>query len=266
MRVLAPAIGPVPVAVLRILIAGIALVIYFRVIGFDPEWKLNWKHYLVIGVVNSAVPFLFYAYAALHIPAMLSSIVNSTSPLWAAIFSAIWLAERLTTRKVAGIVLGTSGVAIITLKDSIHFGDAAFLAVIACVGATICYGLAAIYVKKIATTCKAAGIAGGSQLLAGLLFTPLLFIVPFHGTVTGSVVVNMLALALICSAVAYLLYYRLIQDVGPTKGLTVTFLIPVFGILWGTVFLHEQLTIRVLAGCALIIAGTWLVTRGKTAR
>jgi drug/metabolite transporter (DMT)-like permease len=259
MRVLAPILGPVVTADLRVLIAGIALIIYFRLIKFDPEWRRFWVQYLLIGGINSALPFFLFSFAALHIPASLSVILNSTSPLFAAIFSAIWLGERLTPSKILGLVVGAAGVAFV-VKIGVVPTDSMFVwAVAACTLAAVCYGVAATYIKKFAKGAKPMGIAGASQVMAGLLLIPAVPFAPIKGEVTLSVVGGVVVFALLCSAIAYLLYYRLIHDLGPTKALTVTFLMPVFGMIWGAMLLRETISLGMIAGTALIFVGTSLV-------
>jgi drug/metabolite transporter (DMT)-like permease len=259
MRVLAPVLGPVVTADLRVLIAGIALSIYFWAVRFDSEFRRYWKQYLIIGGVNSAIPFFMFSFAALHIPASLSVILNSTSPLFGALFSAIWLSERLTVKRLFGILMGAVGVAFV-VKIGVVKTDAMFgWAIAACLTATLCYGLSAVYVKKVCRELKPMGIAGNSQLMAGLLLIPAIPLAPPQGTITAAVVVGVVVFALLCSAVAYLLYYRLIADMGPTKALTVTFLMPVFGMVWGAILLHETITLPMIGGALLIIAGTGLV-------
>ncbi len=259
MRVLAPVLGPVVTADLRVLIAGIALIVYFRIIRFDAEWRRFWKQYLFIGAVNSALPFFLFSFAALHIPASYSVIMNSTSPFFAALFSAVWLSDRLTAKKVIGLLIGAVGVAFVAgigvAKSSPMFN----LALAACILAAVCYGLTATYIKKWGGELKPMGIAGGSQLMAGLLLIPVIPLAPVRTAITPTVAVTVLVFALLCSAIAYLLYYRLIADMGPTKALTVTFLMPVFGMIWGALILAETITAPMLIGTALILLGTTLV-------
>jgi len=259
MRVLAPVLGPVVTADLRVLIAGIALIAYFRIIKFDVQWRRLWKQYLFIGAFNSALPFYLYSFAALHIPASYSVILNSTSPFFGAIFSAMWLNDRLTGKKVIGLLVGASGVVLVAGVGSARGNTMTFLAMGACILATVCYGITATYAKKSAAELKPMALAGASQLMAGLVLIPALPLSPVRGTVTPLIVVLVVIFALVCSAIAYLLYYRLIADLGPTKALTVTFLMPVFGMIWGATILHESITVSMLAGTALILLGTTLV-------
>ncbi len=260
-RVLAPTLGPVVTAGSRVLIAGVALVAYFRATGFDAELSRFWRHYLVIGVVNSAIPFLLFAYAALHIPASYSAILNAATPSFAVLLSAGFLGERLTAPKIAGLVAGAAGVALVSHAGPV-VPDAMFgSALAACLGAAFCYAAAGIYVKRCAAAVKPMAIAGWSQLLAGAVLLPLIPFAPSPGTLTITVVANVLGLALLCSAIAYLIYYRLIADVGPTRTLTVTYLIPLFGMLWGALLLSETITLSMIGGCALIVGGTLAVLR-----
>ncbi|MBP1732722.1 MAG: protein of unknown function transrane [Deltaproteobacteria bacterium] len=207
-RVVAPALGPMATASLRMVIAGVALALYARIVRFDVEWRRFWKIYMIIGLVNSGLPFVLYSFAALHIPASYS-----------------------------------------------------VQALAACLAAAACYALAVIYIKKQAHLIKPMAVAAGGQLIIGVMMLPLLFFAPPPGPFTSSIALNLLGLALLCSALAYIIYYRLIMNVGPTQALMVTYLMPAFGMLWGALFLDEAITGAMIAGCALIVLGTALVVK-----
>ena len=261
MRVLAPVLGPVITATARVSIAGIALIAWFRVTGFDADLRGQWRHFVVIGVLNSALPFMLFSFAALHIPASYSVILNSATPLFAALLSALFLAERLTLAKIGGLVAGAAGVALVSKAGPV-VPDALFGASIAaCLGAALLYAASSVYMKKYAAGAKPMAIAGWSQVAAGIVLLPLVPFAPVRGEITPVVVANVLGLALLCSAVAYLLYYRLIADIGPTRALTVAFLMPLFGMTWGALLLGETITWPMIAGCALIVGGTFAVVR-----
>ena len=261
MRVLAPVLGPVITATARVSIAGIALIAWFRVTGFDADLRGQWRHFVVIGVLNSAIPFVLFSFAALHIPASYSVILNSGTPLFAALLSALFLAERLTLAKIGGLVAGAAGVALVSKAGPV-VPDALFGASIAaCLGAALLYAASSVYMKKYAAGAKPMAIAGWSQVAAGIVLLPLVPFAPVRGEITPVVVANVLGLALLCSAVAYLLYYRLIADIGPTRALTVAFLMPLFGMTWGALLLGETITWPMIAGCALIVGGTFAVVR-----
>ena len=233
-RIAAPVIGPVATADLRMLIAGAALLAYYAVTGFDAQWRLRWRQYLAIGVLNSAVPFLLYAYAALELSVGLLAVLNATSPMWAALLGIVALREALTKRRLAGLIVGMAGVAIVSGPEaSTRWGHGA----------------------------PARGMAVGTQLTGGLLLLPLLAISP-PGNITPGVAGAMLALGVVCGALAYVLYFRLVADIGATGALTVTYLIPLFGILWGALALGEALTAARVLGAIVVTLGTVLVLRG----
>jgi len=260
-RFLSPLIGPVAAADFRMLLAGAAFVLFFLAIRFTSGWRKNWRHFLVIGVLNSAVPFALYSIAALYLPAAMEAIFNSMSPMFGALFAALWLEEKLTPSKIAGLVLGVGGVVVMSSLGNLPAGLETSLAILACLLAPMCYGLAGVYIKKRAAGAKPLAIAGGSQLLGGIALMPFLLVSPLHASaLSGRVVLLVVAFALLCSGLAYVIYYKLIADVGPTKALTVTFLIPVFAMLWGALLIGERVTLSMAAGAAIILAGTFLVT------
>ena len=260
-RVLAPVLGPVLTVTSRVLIGGAVLVGYCRVIGFDTGLSRHWRQYVVIGIVNSTLPFMLFAFAALHLPASYSVILNSTSPLFTALLAVPLLGERLTRAKIAGLAAGAAGVVLVSragpVVPDLWFGAA----VAACLGATLCYAASSIYMKKHAAGAKPLAIAAWSQIFAGLALLPLVPFAPPAGPITPLIAANVLGLALVCSSIAYVLYYRLIADIGPTRALTVAFVMPAFGMLWGALFLDETITLPMIAGCALIIGGTGAVLR-----
>ena len=259
MRILAPVLGPILTSNLRILLAGIILIIYFRIISLDVEWKKNFKHYLVLGLLNCSIPFCLFSFAALHLQASNMSILNACTPFFAAIFSSIWLNEPLRANRVIGLILGFSGVVIISKAAAIEHDGMFILATLACVLATVCYGLCGIYVKTQAQQVNPVAIAGASSLIGGLALIPANYFGGEVGDITLKIAAMVFVFALFCSAIAFILFYKLIQEVGPTKTATVTFLIPVFGMLWGHLILGEQITSGVFLGCAVILSGIYLI-------
>jgi drug/metabolite transporter (DMT)-like permease len=261
MRHLAPLIGPVATADMRMFLAGVVLAVFFLAIRFKSDWRKNWRHFLVIGLVNSAIPFVLYSIAALYLPAAMEAIFNSMAPMFGALFAALWLAERLTLRKVVGLILGVAGVVVMSSLGNLPARPETSLAILACLLAPMCYGLAGVYIKKRASGVKPMATAGGSQLLGGLALMPFLLISPPPMSALSVRVALLVAVfALLCSAVAYVIYYKLIAAVGPTKALTVTFLIPVFAMLWGVLLIGERVTVSMAAGALIILVGTFLVT------
>jgi drug/metabolite transporter (DMT)-like permease len=214
-----------------------------------------------VNALNGAIPFVLYAFAALHLPASYSVLINSTAPLFGAVFSSFWLAEKLTFRKVGAILVAGCGVGLVARVGPAQVDPLFLVSICACVGAAACYGLSAVYMKKYAGGTKPMGMTGGSMLMAGLMLLPILPFAPIRGEVTPLVIANLLGLALLCSGLAFIWYYRLMENVGPTKALTVAFLMPVFGMTWAALFLGEPITLGMAAGAGLILTGTYLVVK-----
>jgi drug/metabolite transporter (DMT)-like permease len=260
MRILVPALGPVVTADLRMLIAGAALALFMKATDRRMDWRRNWKRYAVIGLLNSGIPFLLFSFAALHLPASVSVIINSLTPLFGAVGAVLWLNEKFTLKLMAGLFLGIAGVAIIRSGGSMQINAMTTLSILMCILATMFYGAGGVYVKLNAHDIGPAAIAAGSQLSIGVLFLPLILISPAPSAVTVETAGLMLAFALLCSAVAYIIYYRLMKILGPTKASTVTFLIPVFGFIWGALFLNEAITPQMIIGGLIVLSGIYFVT------
>jgi drug/metabolite transporter (DMT)-like permease len=258
-RIASPAIGPVLTADLRMLIAGLALAVWFRFTGFDAQWRRWWRQYLIVGLLTSAAPFLLFAYSALTLSAGLMSVINASSPMWGALFSAWLLGERLSARSVVGLAIGVAGVALVTRPEA--GGHVAAIPALAAVGAAVCYGLAATYMRRWAKDVPSRGMALGTQIAGAALLAPLLALAPPSAMPTPFIAACLLAMGLVCGAVAYLLYFRLVTDIGAAGALTVTYLIPLFGVAWGALFLGESVSHGMVTGAVLVLLGTFFVLR-----
>jgi drug/metabolite transporter (DMT)-like permease len=260
MRIASPVLGPLLLVELRVLIAGLALLFYTLMTRTDLHLRAYWRHYLVIGIVNSAIPFTLIATAELHLTAGLAAIVNATSPLFGAVVAALWMKEVLPLHKGVGLLLGIVGVALSIGWGPIPLSTIVMWSAMASVGAAACYGIAGVYIKVHMQHANTLALSTCSQLGACL------FLLPFTVGATAwhgfplHVLVAVIILGVFCTAIAYLLYFRLIKRIGPTKALTVTFLSPVFGVLWGVVVLHEPLTWNMVGSFAIILIGVRIVT------
>lgn len=263
MRVAVPALGPVALSFARVALAAAILLAIAAAQRGLPDLRRRWRPFAVVGAVNSALPFVLFSYAAQHVTVSTLAILNATSPFFGALVAAIWFGEPLTRRKLAGLALGVAGVAVLAGWRPDAIGGATGLAIIACLAAALCYALAGAYAKRRLADVPTFAVAAASQLFAALALAPALPFASVPGPVTPLVVANVVALAAVSTAVAYLIYFKLIADIGPARALTVTFLIPLFGALWGFVFLGEALTADMLAGGMLVVAGTILALRGK---
>jgi drug/metabolite transporter (DMT)-like permease len=260
MRVAAPELGAIVTAELRVLIGGLALLAWLRLRGEGVDAGRHWRFYLLIGVVGIALPFSLYAYAATLAPASLLSILNATAPMFGLAWSSAFGDERITLRRAAGLALGLAGVAIIASPGGLESSHQLRLASGAALAACCAYGVVGVLMKRFTSGASPRAMAAGNQLAAALALMPLALVLLPAAPPTALVIGNILALGLLASGVAFLLYFRLIADVGATKALAVTYLIPLFGVLWGWLFLGESLPASALAGGALVLAGTVLVT------
>src|SRR5882672_7957090 len=191
-RVLAPVLGPVWVATARLLLGGGALVLGFVVLRRHLDVARHWRAYLLVGVLNSSLPFLLFADAALTLPASYLVILNAVLPLCAAVASAVWLAEPFNAGKVVGLACGIGGVALVSRAGPL-VPDASFaIAVAESLGAVACYALSGVWLKRRGASLQPLAVAGWSQLLGGLAVLPLGAFAPIHGAITGTVVINAL--------------------------------------------------------------------------
>jgi len=221
---------------------------------------------VVVGILNSAAPFCLFAYAELTLSAGVTSVINATTPLWGALVAFLWLKDRLSALRSVGLVIGFLGV-LMLVWDQIatpHGGAAtpltAALAAGAALGATLLYGIAANYTKRYLTGVDALTVAAGTMTGATVVLLPLAVIfwpaAPVSLHAWGAVI----ALGVACTGVAYMLFFHLLATIGPARAITVTFVIPIFGILWGALFLGESVSPGMLEGCVVILIGTALAT------
>ena len=263
MRVAVPALGPIWLAESRVAIAFAVLLALALVRRDVPAFRYRWSGFLVVGAVNSALPFALFCFAEQFLAASTAAILNATSPFFGAIVAAVWLKEALKPSTLVGMALGLAGVILLVGWRAERQDAITWIAILACLAAALCYGIASVYAKARMTRTPSFAIALYSQMTAALVLAPALPFVPAPEVVTPLVAANVLALAIASTAVAYLLYFRLISEIGPARALSVTFLIPLFGVLWGFLFLGEPVTATMLTGGALIVAGTWLATRSS---
>jgi drug/metabolite transporter (DMT)-like permease len=261
MRVLSPVLGPYATADARLLIAGLALTLVARGRGQPLEWRRLARVHLSVGVLQAGLPFLLYCWAALVLPASYSAVLNATAPTFAMLVAAAFGEQRPGPVQLTGGALGMTGVAILTGFGPVTVTGSVLLAVAACLTAALCYALAGHIVRRDAPTVPPLVLSAGSHLAAGVMLLGPALALPGPGPITPRVVAMALALALLCSALAFVLYFRLIQDLGATRALTVTYLIPLFGLLWARLFLGEPLTAGMAIGGALVLLGTVMVLR-----
>ncbi len=260
MRLGAAEFGPVALSFVRVLGAAAFLLPLLALQGQLGALRKHWRTIFVVGITNSALPFLCFSYAALSINAGLSAVFNAASPLFGAVIAWLWLKDRLTPSRIAGLVIGFAGVLWLVWDQAAFKPGGSGWAVLACLGAAVLYGFSASFTKRHLTGVPPMAVAAGSQLSAALF----LAVPAWHwwpqAMPTAQGWLFALVLAVACTGLAYLLYFRLIAHVGPANAISVTFLIPVFAVVWGGIFLDEQVSAVMVLGCGVILLGTSLAT------
>jgi drug/metabolite transporter (DMT)-like permease len=266
-RVAAPAFGPVALAEVRVSIAAVMLVGLLAWRAGLGDLRTHAGRLLLVGAFNTALPFSLFAHAALTITAGMAAILNATAPLFTALVSWGWLRERLTPLQWLGMAVGIAGVAWLSTGQG-TLGSGSAWAIGAAVVGSLSYGVSANAVKRHLGGARPLAVAAGSQAAAALLLAPFAVATWPPGAARAIDWGSAIALGVLCTGLAYILYFRLIARVGPANAMTVTFLIPAFAMLWGAVVLGEAVTLSMLGGCAVILAGTALATglvKAKTA-
>lgn len=261
MRVASPEFGPVALIAMRVTAAAMFLAIP---IILRKELSLlgrYWKQLLLLGALNSAIPFTLFAYATLSMTAGDAAVLNATAPLFGGLIGYLWFRENLSLQKIAGLAIGFLGVVILVWGKL--SGIAGVLPLSAGLVAALLYGVAAHFSKRSLKNVPPLVVSTGSLIAASLLLLPLSVYAWPENMPSAKSWLCVLALGIGCTAIAYLLYFRLLKNVGPSNAMTVAYLIPVFGILWGYLLLNESVTITTWIGGFTVLAGTSLVNMSQ---
>ena len=260
MRLGAAEFGAVATAFLRVAVASCLMLPVVWGMKLWPDFKAAFPRLLVVGTLNSAVPFVCFSYAVMHINTGLAAVLNAATPLFGAAVAWIWLKDKPNVSRNIGLVVGFVGVLMLAWgKASFKPGGTGW-AVVACLFATLCYGVAASYAKRYLQAVPPMVTATGSQLGASMvLAVPAAYFWP--QTLPGlHAWAALLALAVLCTALAYWLYFKLMAEAGPARTLSVTFLIPVFGVLYGSAFLGETISAWMVVCGVVIVVGAALAS------
>ncbi|KVH49800.1 DMT family transporter [Burkholderia diffusa] len=260
--------GVAPLMALRVgigalFLAGFALT-RFRPAELGAQLRRRAWPLFVVGALNSGIPFCLFAFAELTLSAGVTSVINATTPLWGALVAYLWLKDKLSLPRALGLVIGFAGVLTLVWDQIANArgstgANATALAAVAALGATLLYGIAANYTKRTLSGVDPLVNATGSMIGSSVLL-------PFAIATWPSAAVStqawgaVLALGIACTGIAYFIFFHLIAHVGPARAITVTFVIPVFGLLWGALFLGEHVSLVMIEGCAIVLVGTALAT------
>jgi drug/metabolite transporter (DMT)-like permease len=262
MRVSVPVFGTALVAESRALFSALFLVPWtIRAMRQAVALRAHWRDQLAVGLVNNVLPFVCFAWAATVLPASYLAVMNGMVPLWSGVVAAPVLKEPLGARRVAGFLLGLAGVALIVNLGPIALDVATVLAALAGLAGTFFWGWAGVVIRQRTGRVSSMSLATGSIVFAALLLSPAWATAPAAEAWTLPASAALVALGALCSGIAYLPFFTLVRDIGPTRTLTVGLAVPALGILWGWLFLGETVTLSMLAGTALVLAALALVMR-----
>ena len=260
MRVAAPEFGPIPLMGIRVAIASaflLPLLLYAGKVGsmFRVGGPL-----LLVGAFNSALPFCLFAFATLSLTAGFTAVINAAVPMFTALIGVLWLREKLSLPAVLGLLVGLGGV-VLLVWDKLSFSQGGVgWSVLAGMLGSLSYAVAANYTRVNLVGVGSLELAAGSQLAATLLLVlPCVLLWP-QQPVSASAWMAVITMGIASTGVAYILFFRLIARLGPVRAVMVTYLVPVFGMIFGAVFLAEAITLEMGIGCIFILLGTALAT------
>ncbi len=266
MKIAVPAFGPSMMMGGRIGIAAITLSIVAWLLKKSLPRGRQWTPAIITGIFYAAIPLYLWGYAAQSLSVSLLSIINATAPLFGAALSLLWLpgheSKPISARGLAGLALGFAGVAVLVGGEDLHAGATPTLAIAAAFAASILYGAVSNY-NQIAKIADPYSNVLGALWVATLAMTPMMLLFPMREAPGVAAWSSVAALGILCTAIAYVVYFRLIEQIGAAPTLTVTYLIPLFGVLWGVVFLNERIGVHHVAGAVMILAGIALVAKAR---
>ena len=251
-KIATPELGPIALVNIRLAVAGLIFIPFLLQQKYLKHFRSNLKSILVLSVINTALPFSLFAYASLESSSNMLSILNGTTAIMAVVISTIWLKIRLNFFQIMGVFIGLFGIVVLANPDNVYIS---MKATIFCLSAAFCYALSANYIQKFAYKTNTIVLIGWSLVIASVLLLPITFFNLPSQLPSNNVIFSILWLGVISTGVAFLGYVRLIEKVGAVKTATVAYFIPVFGVIWGYVFLGEPITLQILIGMILILIG-----------
>lgn len=261
MRLAVGDLGPFPLMAMR---TGFALLVILPLLLWRhgiPSLIKDWKPIFIVGVVNAAIPFSLLAYAAITIPAGVLSILNAATPLWGATITLLWLKDKLPWPRIFGLIVGFSGIVLLVWDEfEVDAVLSSGLALAAGLLAPLSFGFAASYTKRHLMGRDPLAVATGALISATLVLSPLAWLTWPSAEISSQTWGSVLMLSILCTGMTYIIFYRLVMNAGPAKASTVTLLIPVFGVLWGWLWLSEDVSGLILLGAGVILFGTVFAT------
>ena len=259
MRASVEAFGPIALIAVRIVIAAACMFIFLFKKKRFYEFIQHWKILLLVGLFSSAISFSLLAYASLSLTGGTVSILNAMTPVFTALIAHFVLNILMNKTQFLGMFISILGL-LFLVWDKVSWSIHSWLPALAGVGAAVLYGISNNLSKKYLSEVSIFTSSSGSLLFSAIFMSILLqFFMPNFTQITPRDWLYAIVLGVICTALAYVIHFKLIKNIGPTKAATVTFLIPIFSFIWGYLLLNEQVTLRMLGATAIILLGMSLV-------
>ena len=259
-KVAAPEFGAVGLVQARLIIASlIFLPILLRkkyLLLLNPIWK----HSLILAISNNAIPFTLFSLASFESESNMLAILNATTAFNTMIIAYFWLNETVTLKQFIGLIMGFIGVVILVNPDS---SSTSLISAILCLMGAACYSFSTVFIQKNSAKTNKLVLIGWSIIFSVFLMIPMtLFYLP-SAVPSFDAFLSVLWLGGVSTGLAFLGYVRLIEKIGAVKTSTVAYFLPVFGIIWGYIFLEEKITTSIVIGCITILFGVFLATSKK---
>lgn len=261
MRLSSPSLGPFVVTAARLYFASIFMVLIIKTTTEIKLRSLPWKKLCFVGLFNSAIPFTLFAYGEVHLSASLGSILNGTTPIFTALLATLYFHEKYRLMQSIGFVLGITGVIIIVGWHPVPLNFGNVSAIIACIVASFCYGIGGLFAATKIRGYPPLALAFGQLSTAAIMLTPFMLYTLPHQIPSTKIIISLFNLGIFCTGFAFLIYYYLIREMGASKTLTVSYIAPIFGMLWGFLFLGEQIHLTYVIGLVTILSGIFLISR-----
>lgn len=262
MRIAVKDFGAIPLIQVRLTVAAVLLLCVLVIQGKLKLLLVRPSNMFVVGLLNSAIPYPLFAFGTKSLEAGFASILNATSPFFSALIALLVFRQGMAVSKWMGLLAGFVGVFVLSAFNKAIDGSA--LGIAACLFAAFLYAVAAHYSKRNLVGTDPMVTATASMISASLCLAPLsVYLWPSQSPSRDSWLAA-IALGILCTGAALAIYFHLIQVIGATRSVSVAYLIPLFGVLWGCLFLGESLTVSILCGGTLILAGLFFVSRSVT--
>ena len=256
-----PDFGPIALVNSRLIIASFIFLPILLRKKYLPLLKPIWKHALVISISNNVIPFTLFSYASLGANSNILAILNATTAFNTMIIAYLWLGEKVSIKQIFGLALGFLGVLILVNPQS---AEATLIASLSCLIASVFYSFSAVFIQKNAAKTNKLVLIGWSLVFSSIIMMPMSYFYLPTKLPSLEATLAVIWLGAISTGFAFLGWVRLIEKIGAVKTSTVAYFLPIFGIIWGNIFLDEIISTTIIVGCLVILVGIFLATSNNS--